>query len=547
MTTDQILEHSKFEAPGPGSWTQDGVHFPRPVSRFQAEIHPPNLAAGFRDCAQLYGMLLDTLQYSIINGFAYSTVVPAPDVDIPDRFAAATQVFERKLWREDLALWDDEVKPAAIKTHTELLAVDPDTLSDAALLGYIDECREHLLRMVRQHHRFNAAAIIPVGDFMAHVGAWTGLPLSEFLALTRGAAPESAGSFPELDRLAVAVRGDPSARALLGSDAAGSDIIARLQRHPGEVGAAARAYLDIVSHRLLDTFDTADPAAIEAPEVLTDGIRFAVDRGAPAASTASDAEVARVRDKIPAEHRAMFDELLGEARLMSRLRDERGLYSDIWAGGILRRALLAAGRRLVADGRIDEPAHLIEADYQEILSLIGGNPEPTAGELSERARYRKTYRSEHAPDFVGDRPSPPPPLDGLPPDVARLMQAVGTAIGSIFEPADAVSEPQMVRGTGASPGVHTGTARVIDGPADFGRLQRGDVLVTTSTTEAFNIVLPQLGAIVTNAGGLLSHAAIVSREYGIPSVVGTRDATARIPDGTQVTVDGTTGEVRFGA
>jgi rifampicin phosphotransferase len=74
-------------------------------------------------------------------------------------------------------------------------------------------------------------------------------------------------------------------------------------------------------------------------------------------------------------------------------------------------------------------------------------------------------------------------------------------------------------------------------------VQRGDVLVTASTTESFNIVLPILGAIVTDSGGLLSHAAIVSREYGIPAVVGCRDATALIADGAKVRVDGTSGEV----
>jgi pyruvate,water dikinase len=91
--------------------------------------------------------------------------------------------------------------------------------------------------------------------------------------------------------------------------------------------------------------------------------------------------------------------------------------------------------------------------------------------------------------------------------------------------------------------VVTGTARRIGSPSELDRLQRGDVLVTTSTTESFNIVLPILSAIVTDAGGLLSHAAIVSREYGIPAVVGCRDATALIADGARVRVDGNVGEV----
>ena len=73
------------------------------------------------------------------------------------------------------------------------------------------------------------------------------------------------------------------------------------------------------------------------------------------------------------------------------------------------------------------------------------------------------------------------------------------------------------------------------------------MLVAAATTDSFNIVLPLLGAIVTNAGGLLSHAAIVGREYGIPSVVGTRSATAAIADGSRVTVNGSTGEVTIAA
>ncbi len=81
------------------------------------------------------------------------------------------------------------------------------------------------------------------------------------------------------------------------------------------------------------------------------------------------------------------------------------------------------------------------------------------------------------------------------------------------------------------------------GPREFDRIVKGDVLVTESTSEAFNILLPLLGAIVTDRGGLLSHAAIVAREYGIPSVVGTRDATSLIVDGARLRVDGAEGEV----
>ena len=101
----------------------------------------------------------------------------------------------------------------------------------------------------------------------------------------------------------------------------------------------------------------------------------------------------------------------------------------------------------------------------------------------------------------------------------------------------------LLRGLPASPGVYEGPARLVSGPSDFNRIEQGDVLVTVSTSEAFNILLPLLGGIVTDSGGLLSHSAIVAREYGIPGVVGTREATERIPDGARVRVDGDAGEV----
>ena len=95
------------------------------------------------------------------------------------------------------------------------------------------------------------------------------------------------------------------------------------------------------------------------------------------------------------------------------------------------------------------------------------------------------------------------------------------------------------------PGVYEGPARIINGPEDFNRLQQGDVLVTRNTGPSFNVVLPLLGAIVTDRGGQLSHAAIVAREYGIPAVVGTREATTMFADGARVRVDGDKGVVEL--
>src|SRR5262249_48654438 len=117
------------------------------------------------------------------------------------------------------------------------------------------------------------------------------------------------------------------------------------------------------------------------------------------------------------------------------------------------------------------------------------------------------------------------------------------ALGALFGSSEARHDEDLLRGLAASPGIYEGPARLVSGPAEFDRIVQGAVLVTVSTSEAFNILLPLLGAIVTGRRRMLSHSATVAREYGIPGVVGTRDATERIPDGARVRVDGDAGEV----
>ena len=542
MTGSEPTSELRFEPPGPGGWALDPVHFPRPVTRYWAETHPEAFKRGTSDFARFYGMLIDGLQTGYVNGFAYNQVGPAPEEEIPQRFQRAEEVFQKKLWREQLHDWDETVKPSSIAAHRAIQAVDPDGLSDDELAAYLMRCRDHHAAMISQHMRFTAGAMIPTGDFLAHVGDWTGLQPAELLGLMRGAAPVSAGGSAELERLTAAVGQDPSALKLLQSDDDAAQVLAALRSLDGDTGSAVSGYLDLVGYRPLDGFDISEPSALELPDALLRAIRIAVLPRDVQASGVED-RIADVRSQVPEEHRAEFDELLGEARLTYRLRDERGVYSDIWASGLMRRAALAGGRRLASKGRIHEADHLVDAGPDEMRSLLTDSTGPSADELAARAEYRAGHSAKDAPPALGPPPPPPPDPSGLPPMVARLMRATDIALGSVFGSSEAQHEEHLLRGLAASPGVYEGPARRISGPSEFDRIVQGDVLVTGATTEAFNILLPLLGAIVTDSGGLLSHSAIVAREYGIPGVVGTREATERIADGAQVRVDGAAGEV----
>lgn len=101
----------------------------------------------------------------------------------------------------------------------------------------------------------------------------------------------------------------------------------------------------------------------------------------------------------------------------------------------------------------------------------------------------------------------------------------------------------ILEGTEASPGVASGKVRVINGTEDFGKFEKGNVLVTEITDPSMVVIMQKACAIITDRGGVMSHPAIVSRELGIPCVVDTKEATEILEDGDEVKVDGNEGEV----
>jgi phosphohistidine swiveling domain-containing protein len=545
VTSVQPVTELEFETPGPGAWALDALHFPRPVTRYWMEMHPAPFKRGFAEFTRYYGMLVGGREVRYVNGFSYGTMHPVPEEEIPERMQRAEEVWERKLWRAQLRDWDQTFKPASIRTHRELQSVDPDALSDAELCTYLTRCREHHSEMIYQHMRFSGAAMIAIGDLLAHAGDWTGVRRTELLGMMRGAAPVSAGVSGEFGAMVTAVRADPEAQALLESDGEPSAVLAELRSLDSDAGRAVSAYLDLTGCRLLDGFDISGRYALELPDALLRAIQVSVAGSGEEDKTAAevDAKIAEVRAKVPEEHREEFDEILGEARLMYRIRDERGVFSDIWASGIMRRAAVGAGRRVAAQGRIHDPEHFIDAGFDEMLALVSGTGGPSADELAERHAWRAAHNAKEAPRTLGPPAPPPPDRSAMPPAAARVMRAMGITMQAMSGTSTAEHEENVIRGFGASGGVYEGPARRVAGPTEFDRIVKGDVLVTESTTEAFNILLPLLGAIVTDSGGLLSHPAIVAREYGIPGVVGTREATDRIPDGARVRVDGDAAEV----
>lgn len=527
-------------------------------------VFPAAATAGFRWSMERYGLLLDYMEFAVVNRFVYMCArgVGAPKgakgpppkfifkvltklhPEVRRRIGTVDEVFATKRWREDVARWDAEWKPQLTMLNRELQSVNLDALSDEQLRAHLTRCFAAVTAAVTRHHSLNATTMLPVGDFLAHVREWTGLGPSAALALFRGASRVSQGAVDEIAALSKAIHESSDALTLLaGNDP--SAILDALTGRKDAVGEATRRYLDAASTRIATGYDVADLTLAEMPELLVENIRAAVTgKGATTNNDVAEREAA-LRERVPAQHRQQFDELLAEARFVYRVRDERVYANDAWTSGILRRAMLAAGARLVAKGRLHAADHAVELTPSELDSLLAGGHGPSADETAAHVRFRTTSTINDAPPFLGGTPAGPPPADWLPPIAARAQRAIDIVLNEMFTAAPKQQAAATLTGFAASPGEVTGTARLVLQPADMARIRKGDVLITRATSPSYNALLPLLSGVVTDRGGSLSHAAVVAREYGIPAVVGCGNATELIRDGARVRIDGARGTVEF--
>lgn len=213
--------------------------------------------------------------------------------------------------------------------------------------------------------------------------------------------------------------------------------------------------------------------------------------------------------------RAMIKRWVEDARAGMAFREDSHFYF-LLPLPILRRSLLEMGSRLLAVGVLDKPEDVFHLRLEELEAI----EDPATLADPEGLRATVLRRSARRDELAG----------------VRLIDP--TAVFPRRDSGDA-----LVTGTPSSSGSATGPVRVIREPAEFSRLAAGDVLVCPYTNPAWTTLFQRAAAVVVDAGGPASHAAIVAREYGIPAVMGTAIGTSVLTDGQLVTVDGSTGRV----
>lgn len=599
------MQTATWEAPGPGLWQRDDVHGPHAMTRYFATVFNLVFDAGMREAFRSYGLPLDHFDIRIVGQRQYTRPRPigAPEKpgapppkfvfallfllhpELRYRKKRAAEVFARKLWRQDYLWWHNELEPKLRRTNLALQHVDPAKLDDDALRAHIVATTQAFVEGGKLHFRLTPGWMISTGDWLRHTCEWTRCDAAEAMTVLKGKSQASLAPLGPLDRLADAITRVPAALEVLHMPRQNAqESIDALRSSGPAIAQVLDAYLDEYGLRLVTGFDVCELTLSELPQMLLKSIEAQIERRtrqsfnsqerlavAGDAQTPDDTDTieqaARAqRDRVPAHVRAEYDSLLEEASFCYGFEDEHVGISFLWPAGLMRRALLVAGERLASRGVIQHPEHLLDATPDEVSLLLDGRDSaPSGEELASRAAIRHQLNLEEMPLQLGE-PETPPSADRLPAACARAMQAtlffmahsnfasskqaVQTQTSVPVEEANGGSTQAMekrasLHGQGVSQGKYEGRARIVREPADFEKIEAGDVLVTHTTSPAYNVLLPLLGAIVTDCGGVLCHAAIVAREFGIPGVVGTGNATSRIADGMRIIVNGERGTVEI--
>jgi rifampicin phosphotransferase len=294
------------------------------------------------------------------------------------------------------------------------------------------------------------------------------------------------------------------------------DLLVGLGKEMRAAADHAIRSLDWIEPTVGETSEERDEAAERARRATARAQRSAAEAAARAA-LASDPRLLQ-----------RFNRLLADAQRYTIIREEQVADLSL-AWPPMRRALARLGAILVQRGILESVGQihfLVRAELEPALA-------DGAGSLADAAEARRRTWLEQS------RAAAPLRLGTMPRMFERLLAQTALAIRG----ASAGAEGSIV-GIPASPGQASGPARIILDLADGGRVQVGDVLVCAVTTPAWTPLFGRVAAVVTDTGGVATHASVVAREYGLPAVVGTGDATTRLKDGEVVEVNGSSGVVR---
>ncbi len=533
-------------------WTRDREHMPDPITPMFSSVAGVIATEGKNRTLDIYEEAIIGRHDRTINTYDYICLVPFTGT--PEEIAARAQRNRRKVGGVSLRLdemFRDEWLPELEAHFAFWDSFDLASADGAALAAHLEASLARGARLYELHYLMGPPMWFAIHEFeVFYCDLFSGATPLQAHRLLQGFDNKTLEIGRALWRLSRLARALPAVRQIFAG------------RAPGEVWGAlesceeGRAFLDEL-RAFLDAYgcrtnlwDWGYTSWQDDPTPIINNIKNYIaqpdrDLRAELAQAAAErqAAIAQARRELvgyPQPVRDRFEKLLKAAQAALVLTENHTYYIDFNGLGRLRRVIGEFGKRFAAQDRLSRADDVFYLTLDELRQMAA---DPTFNQR-ERAAARRAEAERWSrypePAELGTRP--PEPVYLYSPDARRMMRYVGGLVADAPLPAE---EAGVLRGQAGSPGKVSGPARVILSLADAHRLQPGDILVTTTTAPPWTPLFLTAAAVVTDAGGLLSHGAVVSREYHIPAVVGTRLATSRIADGQMIEVDGDNGMVRF--
>lgn len=516
------------------TWEWDDMHAPFALAPLAAE-YVRTMGDGMNECYTRFDFP-QRWRVTVWNGYAYfAWHCPGTSEEIETvvkrwELACRREIGVMADW------WRNEALPELRALYAQIEATDVDGLPGPALAKAWQDAWAAAQRSWEIHF---VAIMAPyqVMDDLADLYEQLvpGAAASEAVQLVQGHGDDLFAVDLALETLAAEATSTPAVAARLLEDRP----VTREELLPLDGGEAFAASLDefLAEHGHLGqgVDDLIQASWVEEPALLltdlakrmgrpTGSVRERRERLRREADALADSVRARL---VPgSDELAEFERLLAHARDIGPLTEGHNYWIDRMSQSRLRVLSTRVGGRLAADGSIADPADVFYLEHADITAALA-EPRDLRATIADRKAVHARQLAIVPPRVVGiasEAPATPDRFDG-----ARLSSA----------------DPNQLLGTGGSAGVIRGTARVVLTNDQFGRIQPGDVIVCPSSNPSWIPVFAIAGGLVTNTGGVLSHAAVVARELGLPAVVGVADATVHIADGRLIEIDGGRGIIKM--
>jgi pyruvate, water dikinase len=387
-----------------------------------------------------------------------------------------------------------------------------------------------------------------------------GLEEKEFTGMLRGIdtmATRTDAGFWELARLA---EGYGLADKMLGLDA--PVVLSALEKEPrgSDWLNALNRFLDVYGHRITAAhLDVIFPTWVEDPAPVLETIKTFIPRvrkgwdiqaDREAMIRAGQAAADLFKETLNDADRGEFDRQLAIGKKIYQFQEDHGFYIDGSSTARLHEVAMVCGRRLMKYGLLEKPEDVFFLNYYELEEVMGALVEHLGPAIYHYRRLTLPLVKERKEgwDQVSTAQEAPLTMGTIPEKVEDPILIKVFGMTDELLKAGKVEELEVMdlfEGYPGAPGIAEGVARVLKSFEAFPSLQPGDILVCPYTATAWTPLFPKIKAVVTDTGGMLTHAAITAREYGIPAVVGTWRATRSIADGDYIRVDGNAGKVEI--